>query len=122
MRYGMVINLHKCVGCYSCVIKCKQEHFLPPDMTWGKLMLAETGVHPDVIKHTYPVLCNHCHEPACLESCPTGATQQREDGIVWIDQEKKIMSKGDCFYIFFDSTLKLKNLSKKSSEILIVNY
>ena len=44
MRYGMVINLHKCVGCYSCVIKCKQEHFLPPDMTWAKLMIAETGV------------------------------------------------------------------------------
>ena len=88
MRYGMVINLHKCVGCYSCVIKCKQEHFLPPDMTWGKLMIAETGTYPDVIKHAYPVLCNHCQEPACLESCPTGATQQREDGIVWIDQEK----------------------------------
>ncbi len=83
-----MINLHKCVGCYSCVIKCKQEHFLPPDMTWGKLMISETGTYPDVMKHVYPVLCNHCKEPACLESCPTGATQQREDGIVWIDQEK----------------------------------
>ncbi len=39
-----------------------------------------------------------------------------------IDDEKKMVNKGDCFYIFFDSTLYLKNLSKKSAEILIVNY
>ncbi len=88
MRYGMVIDLNKCVGCYGCVIKCKQEHFLPPGTTWAKLLISETGVYPDVIKHVYPVLCNHCKEPACLDACPTGATQQREDGIVWIDQEK----------------------------------
>ncbi len=88
MRYGMVIDLNKCVGCYGCVVKCMQEHFLPPGMTWAKMLISETGTYPDVIKHVYPVLCNHCKEPACLESCPTGATQQREDGIVWIDYEK----------------------------------
>jgi len=88
VRYGMVIDLNKCVGCYGCVVKCMQEHFLPPGMTWAKMLISETGTYPDVIKHVYPVLCNHCKEPACLESCPTGATQQREDGIVWIDYEK----------------------------------
>ena len=87
MRYGMVINLQKCVGCYACVVKCKQEHFLPPDMTWGKLLISETGIFPTVKKHMYPVLCNHCKEPACLEACPTDATQKREDGIVMIKQE-----------------------------------
>jgi phenylacetyl-CoA:acceptor oxidoreductase subunit 1 len=90
MRYGMVIDLNKCVGCYACVVKCKQEHFLPPGMTWAKLMISETGTYPDVVKHVYPVLCNHCKEPACVDACPTGATQQREDGIVWVDQEKCI--------------------------------
>ncbi len=90
MRYGMVINLHKCVGCYGCVVKCKQEHFLPPDMTWGKLLISETGAYPDVKKHVYPVLCNHCQEPACLEACPTSATQKREDGIVTINQDECI--------------------------------
>ncbi len=90
MRYGMVIDLNKCVGCYGCVIKCKQEHFLPPGMSWGKLLISETGIYPDITKHVYPVLCNHCKEPACLEACPTGATQKREDGIVWVDYEKCI--------------------------------
>lgn len=88
MRYGMVINLNKCVGCYACVMKCKQEHFLPPGMTWAKLLFTETGTYPKVNKHVYPVLCNHCEEPACVEACPTNATKKREDGIVVIDQEK----------------------------------
>ncbi|OGO39776.1 MAG: 4Fe-4S ferredoxin [Chloroflexi bacterium RBG_16_57_8] len=86
----MVIDLNKCVGCYSCVVKCKQEHFLPPGVTWGKLLVCESGTYPNATKHTYPVLCNHCKEPACIEACPTNATQKREDGIVWVDQNKCI--------------------------------
>jgi transcriptional regulator with XRE-family HTH domain len=39
-----------------------------------------------------------------------------------VDDERKIIKRGDCFYLFFDSTLYLKNLSKKNAEILIVNY
>jgi molybdopterin-containing oxidoreductase family iron-sulfur binding subunit len=30
----------------------------------------------------------HCQEPPCLEVCPTGATQKREDGIVFIDADR----------------------------------
>lgn len=88
MRWGMVINLTKCAGCYACVIKCKQEHFLPPDIVWGRLLIGETGEYPTAQKHMYPVLCNHCKEPRCVEVCPTGATEKREDGIVVIEQEK----------------------------------
>ena len=36
MRWGMVIDLQKCIGCYSCVIACKQEHFLPRDVFWNE--------------------------------------------------------------------------------------
>ena len=88
MRYGMVINLIKCIACYGCTIRCIEEHFLPPDMLWNRVLISETGVSPDAIKHIYPVLCNHCKEPACVDACPTGATQQREDGIVWVDADK----------------------------------
>jgi len=91
MRWGMLINLVKCAGCYSCAIKCKQEHFLPPGISWGKILVAEEeGKYPTAKKKLYPVLCNHCNDPICVEVCPTGATAQREDGIVWIDQDKCI--------------------------------
>ena len=29
MRWGIAINLTKCVGDYACVIACKTEHNLP---------------------------------------------------------------------------------------------
>ncbi|MCC6201586.1 MAG: nitrate reductase subunit beta [Gammaproteobacteria bacterium] len=36
-----------------------------------------------------PRLCEHCLNPACVASCPSGAIYKREeDGIVLIDQEK----------------------------------
>jgi nitrate reductase beta subunit len=36
-----------------------------------------------------PRLCNHCLNPACVASCPSGAIYKRgEDGIVLINQEK----------------------------------
>ena len=89
MRWGRLINLVKCAGCYGCVVKCKQEHFLPPDVMWGRLLISEAeGQYPNVKKNMYPVLCNHCKEPVCVEVCPTGATLQREDGIVEVDSDK----------------------------------
>ncbi|MCJ7596813.1 MAG: 4Fe-4S dicluster domain-containing protein [Desulfobacterales bacterium] len=87
MRWGMVINLTRCIGCYSCVVVCKTEHFLPPNVVWNRVLVSETA---DSYKQIYPILCNHCREPACVDVCPTGANQQREDGIVWVDADKCI--------------------------------
>lgn len=39
-----------------------------------------------------------------------------------IDKEQKILQRGDCFYLFFDSKLTIKNLTKKTAEVLVVNY
>ncbi|MFW9847276.1 MAG: 4Fe-4S dicluster domain-containing protein [Candidatus Thorarchaeota archaeon] len=84
MRWGMVINLSRCVGCYSCVLACKTEHYLPPDVVWNRVMVFEAE---ELNKQIYPTLCNHCRDPYCVEVCPTGATQQRKDGIVWVDPD-----------------------------------
>lgn len=86
-RWGMVIDLKKCISCYACMIACKQEHFLPPDIFWNRLLIGETGEYPQVRRWTYPVLCNQCKEAICVNSCPTGATKRREDGIVTIDAD-----------------------------------
>ena len=88
MRWGMVIDLKKCVGCYSCVVACKEEHFLPPGIFWNRVLVTQQGTYPAVIKEILPILCNHCQEAPCVKACPTGASFKREDGIVLIDYEK----------------------------------
>jgi phenylacetyl-CoA:acceptor oxidoreductase subunit 1 len=87
-RWGMVIDLKRCIGCYSCMIACKQEHFLPPNIFWNRILISETGEYPQVTNYVYPVLCNHCKEAVCVKVCPSEATIQREDGIVNIDYDK----------------------------------
>lgn len=87
-RWSMVIDLQRCVGCYACVLACKQEHFLPPRIFWGRVVVSETGQHMTTTKAVYPILCNHCAEAICVKVCPTGATIRREDGIVAIDYDK----------------------------------
>lgn len=88
MRWGMAIEQKRCIGCNSCVLACKAEHFLPPDILWCRVLISETGKYPAVNKLIYSIRCNQCQEPKCVEVCPTGATQQREDGIVWIDENE----------------------------------
>ncbi len=87
-RYAMVIDLKRCIGCYACMVSCKQEHFLPPKVFWSRVVIGELGKYPTVAKQIYPVLCNHCDEAICVKVCPTGATSKEEDGVVMIDQDK----------------------------------
>lgn len=87
-RWGMVIDLKRCIGCYSCMIACKQENFLPPDIFWTRVLSTETGEYPQVVSVVVPVLCNHCKEAICVKICPTGASSRREDGIVEVDYDK----------------------------------
>jgi molybdopterin-containing oxidoreductase family iron-sulfur binding subunit len=41
-------------------------------------------------KLKFPVLCNHCEQPACIRVCPTKATFKRPDGIVAMDYHRCI--------------------------------
>jgi len=89
-RWGMVINLEKCIGCWGCTVACKQEHFLPPRVFWNRILIGEAGEYPMVRKLMMPILCNHCEDAECVHVCPTGATFKREDGVVLIDYDKCI--------------------------------
>jgi len=85
MRWGMVIDLPRCVGCQTCTIACKQEHALPAGVQWRFVADGEAGVYPDVRRVFLPMQCMQCAEPPCVPVCPTGASRRREDGIVWIE-------------------------------------
>lgn len=117
MRWGMVIDLTKCTACYACVTACQQEHYLPPGIFWNRLMIAETGLYPILVNQVYPVLCNHCKETTCVKVCPAGATQQREDGIVWIDQNKCI----GCRYCIIACPYQARSYNPKERKYLGIN-
>ncbi len=87
MRYGMVIDLKRCFGCYGCQVSCKAEHATPPGVFFARVIKREIGAYPNVRKVFLPVLCMHCETPPCETVCPTGATFKRPDGIVDIDRE-----------------------------------
>ena len=82
MRWGMVINLSKCIRCHACVAACRIEHFLPLRITWPRLIAWEQDTNSKVDVTTIPVRCNQCKEAPCVEVCPAEATTKRPDGIV----------------------------------------
>ncbi|MEE8472866.1 MAG: 4Fe-4S dicluster domain-containing protein [Dehalococcoidia bacterium] len=88
MRYGMVIDLKRCIGCYGCQISCKMENATPPGILYARVSKEEIGEFPNVRRASIPMLCMHCASPPCQEVCPSGATSQRPDGIVEIDDKK----------------------------------
>ena len=89
-RYGMVVDLKKCVGCNACAVACKSEHNAPTGILLTAVLEKEMGKFPDSNRVFVPVLCNHCQNATCVDVCPTNATLQRDDGLVMIDYDKCI--------------------------------
>ena len=89
-KYGMVVDLRKCVGCTACVVACKSEHNTPSGIFQTTVLDKEMGKFPKSIRVFVPVLCNHCDEPTCVDVCPTKASYKQDNGVVNIDYEKCI--------------------------------
>ena len=86
-RWGMVIDLNRCVGCQSCTIACKSANDLPSEVQWRSVLDVEQGEFPNVERLFLVVGCQHCAEPPCVPVCPSGATRQRADGLVTMDYD-----------------------------------
>lgn len=84
-RWGMAIDLRKCIGCNACTVACIAENALPPGMVYRPVIKEEIGTYPNVTKRNLPKPCMQCDEPPCVDVCPVSATWKREDGIVVID-------------------------------------
>jgi len=98
-RYGMVIDVDKCVGCYNCFLTCRDEYAgndypgysaAQPmsGMNWIKVNEIERGQYPHVKVDHVPVMCSHCDSAACIRLDQSGAIYRRGDGVVLIDPEK----------------------------------
>jgi len=86
-RWGMVIDLSKCIGCEYCVYACQAVNNVTDDMRWNVYLPEETETG-NVFHMTRP--CLHCQDAPCVAVCPVQATFVRDDGIVMMDYEKCI--------------------------------
>lgn len=109
-RYGMLIDLRRCVGCFACVMACKAEHATPKGVTWNRVIVEEKGEYPQARMSFKPILCNHCSNPPCLSVCPTGATSKRPDGIVTVNAKKCI----GCQYCVVACPYQARSFNKAS--------
>ena len=95
MRYGMVIDEYRCIGCQTCAIACRIGNNLPIGLWYNRVntigngnLDSPGGTYPNNALAYEPVACQHCANPLCVAACPTGASYiDEETGIVLIDGE-----------------------------------
>ncbi|NIP83589.1 MAG: 4Fe-4S dicluster domain-containing protein [Gemmatimonadetes bacterium] len=94
MRYGMVIDLERCIGCRTCAVACRQHNGQAPGTWWTRVFTPGSHRHLTPPEHGQefflPVSCMHCEEPPCEKVCPVGATYTAEDGAVLVDFDRCI--------------------------------
>ena len=94
-------DLSLCTGCFACIVACKQENSLGPDInepigsqgpSWIKIHAvtgSSDGEKTDQLIYI-PLMCQHCQNAPCVKGCPTKATYYDEKGIVRFDEKKCI--------------------------------
>ncbi len=90
VRWGMVVDLRRCIGCHACSVACKIENDVPTGVFRAWVKYVDKGSYPGVRRDFLPRLCNHCEHPSCVRVCPTKATYKRDDGAVVVDNAKCI--------------------------------
>jgi tetrathionate reductase subunit B len=115
-RWGMVMDLRRCIGCRACTVACKSENNVSLGRFRAVIQEKVIGTFPNTKKVFLPLMCNHCEGsekdgvPPCVKACPEfpgerakfktsdgktiryrkGATYKRPDGMILVDKEKCI--------------------------------
>jgi Fe-S-cluster-containing dehydrogenase component len=87
-RYGMSIDLDRCIGCEACMVACKTENEVPEGNFRLRIREVVLGSFPDLQGEFRMEQCFHCDNAPCVSVCPTGATYKTPEGIVLVDASK----------------------------------
>ena len=112
--YGFFTDTTVCIGCKACEVACKEWNNLPADHvgmtgesydntgalsanTWRHVNFVEQtgakgvrGNEQGVFQSAWLMMsdvCKHCHNPPCMEACPTGALFKTEFDTVVVQQD-----------------------------------
>ncbi|MGA9163717.1 MAG: 4Fe-4S dicluster domain-containing protein [Thiobacillus sp.] len=110
-RWGLLIDANQCAdGCNACVDACFTEngvwgHGRPrTDAQWIRKLTVTDERNGQT--QSFPVMCQHCEFPPCVDVCPTGASFRRADGIVLVNKHTCI----GCRYCMMACPYKARSL------------
>lgn len=92
VKYGLLHNEMRCIGCKACIKACKETNNVPGGVT--RLDILQTVDIPAVektraIKQFFRQSCQHCENPPCVAVCPTGASfKDALTGIVDVNDKR----------------------------------
>lgn len=111
-RNCIVVNLDRCIGCWSCELACKMENSVALGERWNKVVQVEPfGEFPDVKTYFIPVMCQQCENSPCTHVCPTGASyRDKETNMVLVDKSKCI----GCKYCMMACPYGVRSWNKES--------
>lgn len=90
IKWTMVIDVAKCIGCHACTVGCVAENKLPPGVVYRPVIEEEIGTYPEVRRRFLPRPCMQCQNPPCTKVCPVTATYKNEQGVTVVDYDRCI--------------------------------
>lgn len=81
MGKNIVVHVDKCTGCRICELTCsfyKEKVFNPCKSRIRIVKMEREGID-------FPILCQQCEAPVCMDVCPVSAIKKNEQRVVLLD-------------------------------------